>query len=151
LATLTENNTGDNVLWKLILIGGQDFFLQQKSTGQYLAGNSQNSGTQIIIEPYSGWAKQKWTLTPAEDITGVSDITDSYKMLLFPNPASNKLFLKNIAQGKVDVYNMYGSNVLHKHYSEGESIDVSHLSNGMYLLRHTGRSTQSADVFNILR
>jgi len=66
-ATLSATNSGDDILWNLELIGGQNYYLKQKSSEQYLAGTSQSSGTTVVIEPYSGWAKQQWTLIVADN------------------------------------------------------------------------------------
>lgn len=72
-------------------------------------------------------------------VTGVDDIDGIYfsKLHVYPNPASNKLFV-NIANNEkvqVEIYNVLGKRMIFNTISVNQPIDISSLPNGVYLIR----------------
>ena len=54
-------------------------------------------------------------------------------VLVYPNPASEKLYLENASNSEIKVYNTYGQVVLE--HKGTEELDISQLENGIYFLR----------------
>ena len=53
---------------------------------------------------------------------------------IYPNPTSDMVFIEgNYTQLKVIIYNVLGKEILNK--SITNSIDISHLDNGVYILQ----------------
>jgi uncharacterized protein (TIGR02145 family) len=57
-------------------------------------------------------------------------------MILYPNPANDRLYLKNInlANTLIMIYDLQGKKVLDRKV-DSESIDISNLSNGIYIVK----------------
>ena len=75
-------------------------------------------------------------------------VTDEYtvqKVKVYPNPVEHILYIKNISNLKsINVYNNLGQLVLQ---SKKETIDVSHLSKGMYFVQiHTDYGTETKRI-----
>ena len=76
----------------------------------------------------------------AESIpTAETEITSSQFLNLYPNPSSDKLFISGIVTGllgsEITIYDLWGRKMLsQKLESDQNSIDVSSLGNGVYLL-----------------
>ncbi|WP_409446113.1 T9SS type A sorting domain-containing protein [Mariniflexile rhizosphaerae] len=75
-------------------------------------------------------------------------VTDDYKrqnVLVYPNPVMDILYVKNILNLKtINIYNNLGQLVLQ---TKQETIDVSHLSKGMYFLQiNTSNGTETKRI-----
>ena len=69
---------------------------------------------------------------------GVEDLVSNNELVsVYPNPASNVLYIKGIKANDctVNVMDMMGKTVIRQSVKENEGIDVSGISNGIYLLR----------------
>jgi PKD repeat protein len=58
---------------------------------------------------------------------------------IYPNPAKDKLFIKNIHNStKITISNMIGEIIYHNSFNNTALIDVSTYKNGIYLIRFNG-------------
>ena len=57
---------------------------------------------------------------------------------IYPNPAQDKIHLKEIESGTPNIYDSGGRNVLSKKITDGTEIDISGLTNGLYLVHFIG-------------
>ena len=73
--------------------------------------------------------------------TGIDEAKDSPALAVYPNPVKDVL---NIATDKpvhsIRIYNVYGTEVAHA--TDTNSIDVSHLPAGVYMVRADGKVTR---------
>ena len=73
--------------------------------------------------------------------TGIDEAKDSPALAVYPNPVKDVL---NIASDKpvhsIRIYNVYGTEVAHA--TDTNSIDVSHLPAGVYMVRADGKVTR---------
>ena len=94
----------------------------------------QNGSGASEIDP---WAKVEGSAVRCmKDIkTSVSESKTQSNLIAYPNPASNKLYLKIFNSEKfiVRVYDLQGKQVLQKQL-DSNFIDISGLSNGLYLV-----------------
>jgi hypothetical protein len=75
------------------------------------------------------WFENNWdTLSTSEsDLTAIS---------IFPNPTRGELHFKGLSENfEVSVYDILGKNILNKTLKVNESLDVSKLHNGIYILK----------------
>ncbi|MEC3877908.1 YncE family protein [Chryseobacterium salviniae] len=61
------------------------------------------------------------------------------KLSLYPNPASNKFFVKGLNSGNVQVYDINGRMIINTPYNPA-GIDVSTLSEGVYIVKITDKN-----------
>jgi hypothetical protein len=88
----------------------------------------------------------------ALNVTGIHDVSAN-ALSIYPNPVKNQLYIRhNFSQlDKVEVVDISGRILILKDrnsLSEGESLDVSHLSKGMYLLKVTADYEITVVKFN---
>lgn len=142
----------------LILIGGWGI---KKANAQYLVVKLQDGTTEttelntlqslkfpdnLLQLNFTSGSVQSYDLSTVSTLyfqqyqTSVDDFLtdDSQSISVYPNPASNKIFIKNASENAslIAVYRIDGTLVLQKQYSgQNESIDISSLTSGIYVLR----------------
>lgn len=73
-----------------------------------------------------------------QDNTGTIDNTENGEVSLYPNPSSDIVFIKNLNSGaNFSIYNLSGSMVMTGITDSNQSIDISGLSKGIYLIKTT--------------
>jgi PKD repeat protein len=130
-------------------------FTQDPAPGTIL-----NSGIQVVTftaEDDSGYVSNCSFELDVQETLGANDREDFASIILYPNPAHNKVFLSNPKQldlSEVTIYDLTGKrvNVIDLTNMGSEiSIDISTLANTMYLLVIKGKqgtSTKSLIVKN---
>ncbi len=69
-------------------------------------------------------------------ISGIIDEPEqNTDIILYPNPASSILYLKNADSKVVEIYNMTGACVVATELDLNSSVNISALSQGFYLLK----------------
>ena len=68
-------------------------------------------------------------------ILNVESVTDDNDLAVYPNPASDVIYVKGEDIQYVEIYNSLGLKVISKNVSDLESISIADLANGMYFLR----------------
>lgn len=74
-------------------------------------------------------------------VTKINNVAKNAEISIYPNPVQGKLFIKSATDNKIlgaEIYDVLGrkikSNVLNLKSNEMQSIDVSDLKEGMYIL-----------------
>jgi hypothetical protein len=67
------------------------------------------------------------------------------KISLYPNPATNKLFLNSAVTLSYAIYNITGQQVLSGTYNNG--IDIAALTSGVYFIRLNDKTNQTVKRF----
>jgi len=81
-----------------------------------------------------------------EDGSGIDEVRmEEYKVILFPNPATNSITLSGLQGGEIIIISdIRGQNLLtRKAANNSEILSISHLSQGMYLVRIVREGTNS--------
>jgi hypothetical protein len=70
-------------------------------------------------------------------ITGITDKNNKGSLSIYPNPAENQVYFQNMPEGisSVSICRMDGKLVFSKQISSGESVNVSSLIKGLYLMK----------------
>lgn len=69
-----------------------------------------------------------------ENTLGVNDFSAKTKLSIYPNPASEKVFIKGEKATTVEMYSMDGKK-LNVQLNSDQSVTVSDLPKGMYILK----------------
>ena len=152
---ITFNSLTDDQLqnWnshKLVFENQPDgyFWIRHKTTGAYLYDKGAD-GIQFLGLPQSTWNGPKWTTV---DIGGAATAQQSLKENFNGNIVSKRLneirFYPNPASGTIQVdlpvsevglqlviQDLQGKTVLSRRLNESQTVDISNISAGMYLLR----------------
>ncbi len=69
--------------------------------------------------------------------TGLTEFSNNEKNLIYPNPANNnfQLNLNNNEQYTLIIFNIDGQNLYSKEIYSNQKIDISHLKNGIYIVK----------------
>ncbi|MFT7298738.1 MAG: hypothetical protein ACI9WO_001554 [Sphingobacteriales bacterium] len=131
------------------IIAGTDFGLYSTSTGGDIWNRVDEFPNVVIYQVKIRQSDQKlfvfthgrgvWIADANTTVTGVEN-NEISKVSVYPNPATNSISLNN--RGKkvnlIEIYNMQGQKVAEKYVKRvGESMDVSNLSSGTYLVKGT--------------
>lgn len=142
-----NNNLSESQLKAVVVLANFNTAVQTVNTNFSIAGNWYNlmdnttfSGTTVTLQPgeFRVFGNQQ-AILGNENVTAV-------KAALYPNPATNQ-FSISIPVAKADVYNVTGQLV--KSFgpnSNGNTYDVSGLSNGIYLVRVTDTANRQSTV-----
>ncbi|MCB0699859.1 MAG: T9SS type A sorting domain-containing protein [Chitinophagales bacterium] len=77
----------------------------------------------------------------------VNNITADKGVDIYPNPASNTLYIRNASNATAEIVNIAGKKVLSTEVSNNTGIDISTLSNGLYFIRLSGDDVKATFKF----
>lgn len=134
------------------LSGKAQSVMQSVNSGSIITSNSSVSVGEIIVVPEnpnqssSGiigiFAQNNQTLeVPQLELSG--------KVTVFPNPTTAGITFKtevNLSNEKVSVYNLSGQLVAKKQINESNSMDLSELKAGVYLIQFTDKKIKSFKI-----
>jgi len=115
-----------------------------------------NSDLICIFVDDADWSATNWTnIDPAStfvndeaecDILSLGDNSLVLDVTIFPNPTDNYLFIEgNVNPVSITIYNLLGAEVISE--SNTHKIDVSELSNGVYIIRISDGVSQTNRKF----
>lgn len=99
------------------------------------------------IAPFSSEKVGTLTITLEEVILGIEDQDEIKSISIYPNPAQNYITVSNrSAINSIEIYSVLGNKVLEKSNlnSLSETIDISHLPSGIYLINTVDTEKRSA-------
>ena len=89
----------------------------------------------VVVEGW-GIAAGDYTITITEGSLSV-DEAEIQPLLIFPNPAQDMIRFKEAYSGELVIYDALGKTVLSQELNNDESVNVSTLTSGLYLVRLT--------------
>jgi hypothetical protein len=96
--------------------------------------------------PIGGLSGNRYTMVPLN--VGMKDVTGTFKLEVYPNPANNEVNIKTDLSGKsyqVGIYDIVGKEVYSSTATAGNhTVDVSNLSTGLYTVKITTEKGQTA-------
>ncbi|WP_291899417.1 T9SS type A sorting domain-containing protein [Chryseobacterium sp.] len=79
-------------------------------------------------------ASKVYSEASAQSVLGTTEIKSEKQLVIYPNPASDRVYIKGEKISEAEMYSMDGKKI-NITLNGDQSIDVSHLSKGMYLLK----------------
>jgi len=103
-------------------------------------GNDENGTDDVIREDCTCGVQ----ITLTEGLKG--------HFIIYPNPSTTHLYINQINSQKltVNIYNSFGQNV-DNHHNVNNSIDISHLTNGVYFISITSPSSLTRSSYKIIK
>jgi len=152
-ATLTSGgpyNDNETITRNINLSNGCYIFSLMDSGGN---GGSvitlKDSAGTIIYETTGNYGSGEDTNFGTNGILGVGD-NDFNEVIIYPNPASSILNIKNAENSNIEIYDILGRVILSKtNISMEETINVSNLNNGTYILKITNNNQVKTEKFII--
>jgi hypothetical protein len=87
---------------------------------------------------------------PYTFVSTESKLTES-SINVYPNPAGNVLYLENVENSTISVFNMMGQRIMMKDAANRiENLDVSELSNGTYIIQIENEFEMVTHKFNVI-
>ncbi len=111
----------------------------------YATFRDTDPGSYTYIVTYKSEQIAVGTLNVEEEMVkkishNTSSVEDPVKIVSFsvyPNPASGKFVISGITQGTLTVMNLNGQTILNRLVTDGETIDLTGVAEGTYLIRFT--------------
>lgn len=77
------------------------------------------------------------TISVSVHPTGIDETDMPEKLIIYPNPANNSVFLnqKSITGISINIYNLYGGNIIEIDHLSSNEIDISSLETGFYVVK----------------
>lgn len=95
----------------------------------FLAEYNEDVNKRTVLNAASIKAKELLTQT------GI-DFTSTLNANIYPNPSNGNVKISGVNNAKIEVYNAIGQNVFSlENYMENNEINLSHLNNGVYLIK----------------
>ena len=93
----------------------------------------------------TAWAYINVKNTNTANITN-KDIPQNAQIILYPNPASNTLYLQTKIKGTLFLYNTLGQAYSHSLVMGTNNIDISNLTNGYYYIQFITQQGNSSSA-----
>ncbi|MCH2045611.1 MAG: T9SS type A sorting domain-containing protein [Saprospiraceae bacterium] len=92
------------------------------------------------------------TIVGLDNTTSVEELEEEANFVIFPNPASQQIFIQGIEQNQyIEVFDMNGRLVLTQEASSNTALNIMDLQNGLYILRLSNPSTQQVYTHKIIK
>lgn len=80
----------------------------------------------------------------ADSCTGVLSTTSELlpEIKIYPNPTSDKIYFTNLENNSFKLYSILGKEMSFQFSAENQSLDISHLRNGVYILEVWGENNK---------
>jgi len=97
-----------------------------------------------------GQSQKLWDVTVTQISTSSIDVDELEDLYVFPNPASNILYINNsmpLDGLEIQIYNITGASVLPRQKLSCNKIDIGNLAKGIFFLRISGRNINYVGKF----
>ena len=76
-----------------------------------------------------------------EDTPSSINLGEKIDIKIYPNPASNQIFISGAGHASIEIYSISGNRVVQKlDYSDNQPLSIAHLANGIYVVKVKGSS-----------
>lgn len=142
-----------------VLSDGRKQFYLEDGREMYVEGVGNFQGPTYMYRPYVLYEDAHNISCYGNDDTDNSNCiptvlsTDDYRLSqikLFPNPTSDKIYFSNLGNNTFKLYSILGKEMPFTFLVENQSIDISHLRNGIYFLEIQG-ANQTKRTLKVLK
>ncbi|WP_445454143.1 T9SS type A sorting domain-containing protein [Flavobacterium sp. 25HG05S-40] len=124
--------------------------IQSVNSGSVISPSSSVSVGEIVVVPENQTQSSSGiigilTQTQLE----VPELELSDKITVYPNPSTSVIYFQtevNLGDEKISIFNVSGQLVAQKQITSDNALDLSELSNGIYLIQFTNKNVKSFKI-----
>ncbi len=122
--------------------GTEEVIKVDETGGIYFSNDTMNILSASTASQLNTYALSNISKVTFSEGSGVSSVLAEGKMILYPNPASTVINIANASDNAqiLTITNVKGQTVKTQRYTGKESINVSNLSKGLYVLNIDGQN-----------
>ncbi|MGL2967472.1 T9SS type A sorting domain-containing protein [Flavobacterium sp. XGLA_31] len=126
--------------------------IQSVNSGSIIASGSSVSVGEIVVVPQNQMQSSSGLigiLAQTQAQLEVPQLELSQKIKVFPNPTMASVYFEtdnNLTDESISIYNMTGQFVSQKKITNGNSLDLSDLSSGVYLIQFANKNITSFKI-----
>ena len=90
---------------------------------------------------------ENWTIGYSlTDTSDVAELSENDNIMIYPNPANDKVYVEGEGVEFIEVYNAMGQKMMEVKASDKTEIDINAFESGMYMLRIIGKETTTQTI-----
>lgn len=126
--------------------------IQSVNSGSIISASSSVSIGEIVVVPQNQTQSSSGIIGIFAQVTQPLEVPQlelSEKITVFPNPTMSSIYFQtatNLADEKISVFNLSGQLISEKHVATDNSLDLSELSAGVYLIQFTNKNIHSFKI-----
>jgi hypothetical protein len=126
--------------------------IQSVNSGSIISSNSSVSVGEIVVVPQNQTQSSSGIIGIFAQVTQILEVPQlelSEKITVYPNPTLSSIYFQtdtNLTDEKISVFNLSGQLISEKHLTADNSLDLTELSAGVYLLQFTNKNIQSFKI-----
>jgi hypothetical protein len=134
------------------LLASSQSVIQSVNSGSIISSNSSVSVGEIVVVPENQTQSSSGIIgifAQANQTLEVPQLELSEKITVFPNPTMAMIYFKtdtNLMNEKISIFNFSGQLVSQKQIATDNSLDLSELSTGVYLIQFLNKNINSFKI-----
>ncbi len=141
------------LLFSLLIIGlcaNSQSVIQSVNSGSIISSGSSISIGEIVVVPANPTQSSSGIIgILTQSQLEVSELELSEKITVYPNPTTAAIYFQTdtlLIDERVSIFNLSGQLVSRKKITEGNSLDLSELSTGTYLIQFRNKNIKSFKI-----
>jgi len=149
----SKNLTMKQLLLLSFLIAGitanSQSVIQSVNSGSVISTNGSVSVGEIVVVPQNETQSSSGIIGILTQTLEVKELNLTEKIKVYPNPTTSIIYFQtetNLADEKISIHNLSGQLVSEKRITDGNALDLSELSTGVYLIQFSNKNINSFKI-----
>ena len=132
------------------LLASSQSVIQAVNSGSIISASSSVSVGEVVVVPENQTQSSSGIIgILAQTQLEVRQLELSEKITVFPNPTMSSISFQtetNLTDEKISIFNLSGQLISEKHVAADNSLDLSELATGIYLIQFTNKNINSFKI-----
>jgi hypothetical protein len=132
------------------LLASSQSVIQAVNSGSIISASSSVSVGEVVVVPENQTRSSSGIIgILAQTQLEVRQLELSEKITVFPNPTMSSISFQtetNLTDEKISIFNLSGQLISEKHVAADNSLDLSELATGIYLIQFTNKNINSFKI-----
>ena len=132
------------------LLASSQSVIQAVNSGSIISASSSVSVGEVVVIPENQTRSSSGIIgILAQTQLEVRQLELSEKITVFPNPTMSSISFQtetNLTDEKISIFNLSGQLISEKHVAADNSLDLSELATGIYLIQFTNKNINSFKI-----